>query len=75
MTNILEETGYFWWSDLTIPTGYVAPEAAVVGKLTIDEEGQSHLELEGVFPNELGPLAALGSSESPYPRASVSMGY
>ena len=47
MTNILEETGYFWWSDLTIPTGYVAPEAAVVGKLTIDEEGQSHLELEG----------------------------
>jgi hypothetical protein len=67
VTNILEETGYFWWSDLTVPTGYVAPAAAVVGKLTIDEEGQSHLELEGVFPNELGPLAALGSSESPIP--------
>jgi hypothetical protein len=67
VTNILEETGYFWWSDLTVPTGYVAPAAAVVWKLSIDEEGQSHLELEGVFPNELGPLVALGSSELPLP--------
>lgn len=64
-STILEETGYFWWSDLTVPSGYLAPDAGVVGKLTIDEEGQSHLELEGVFPSELGPLAAFAGGESP----------
>jgi hypothetical protein len=31
-----------------------------VGKLSIDEEGYSRLELEGVFPNELGQVAVFG---------------
>lgn len=56
-TRVLEETGYFWWGDTPLPSGQFAPESAVVGKLSIDEEGYSRLELEGVFPNELGPLA------------------
>jgi hypothetical protein len=65
--NILEETGYFWWGDVAVPTGHFAPDSAVVGSLIIDEEGQSRLELEGVLPNELGPFAAFGGSESPLP--------
>jgi hypothetical protein len=45
----------------------IAPEAAVVGKLIIDEDGYSRLELEGVFPNELGPFVAFAGHESPIP--------
>jgi hypothetical protein len=57
-TFLIDETGYFWWSDVPVPTGQVAPDSAVVGRLTIDNEGRSRLELEGVFPSELGPMAA-----------------
>jgi ApeA N-terminal domain 1 len=66
-SKILEETGYFWWSDVQVPSGLVAPEIAVVGKLSIDDDGQSRLELEGVFPNEHGPWAALVGGGSPLP--------
>jgi hypothetical protein len=48
-SNILEETGYFWWSDVPVPASQFAPEAAVVGRLIIQEDGQSRLELEGVL--------------------------
>lgn len=57
---LVEETGYFWRGDVPVPSGQFAPETAVVGKLSIDEDGYSRLELEGVFPSELGPLAAFG---------------
>ena len=65
-SKLLEETGYFWWGDTPLPSGQFAPESAVVGKLSIDEEGYSRLELEGVLPNELGPLAAFGGGGSPF---------
>jgi hypothetical protein len=66
-TKILEETGYFWWDDVPVPPGLIAPETAVVGKLGIDDDGYSRLELEGVFPNKLGPFAAFAGSDSPLP--------
>lgn len=56
--NILEESGYFWWSDVPVPQSQFAPDTAVVGKLTIDHEGRSRLELDGVLPNKHGPMAA-----------------
>lgn len=60
-SRLVEETGYFWWGDTPVPSGHFAPETAVVGKLSIDEDGHARLELEGVFPSELGPLAAFGN--------------
>jgi hypothetical protein len=56
--NILEESGYFWWSDVPVPQSQFAPDTAVVGKLTIDHEGRTRLELHGVLPNKHGPMAA-----------------
>jgi hypothetical protein len=55
---LIDETGYFWWSDVPVPAGQFAPDSAVVGRLMIDGEGRSRLELEGVFPSTLGPMAA-----------------
>ena len=60
-SRLVEDTGYFWWGDTPVHSGHFAPETAVVGKLTIDEDGHSRLELEGVLPSDLGPLAAFGS--------------
>ncbi len=60
--RLVEETGYFWWGDTPVPSGHFAPETAVVGKLSIDEDGHARLELEGVLPSELGPLSAFGNS-------------
>jgi ApeA N-terminal domain 1/Apea-like HEPN len=69
--KLLEETGYFWWGDTPVPSRQFAPETAVVGKLSIDEEGYSHLELEGVFESALGPLAAFGGGGPPLPEDKV----
>jgi hypothetical protein len=55
---LIDETGYFWWSDVPVPVSQFAPDSAIVGRLTIDKEGRSRLELEGVFPGKLGPMAA-----------------
>jgi ApeA N-terminal domain 1 len=65
--KVIEETGYFWWGDTPVPPPQLVPESAVVGKLTLDDDGRAHLELEGVMPNKLGPWAALGSSGAPLP--------
>ena len=62
-SRLVEETGYFWWGDTPVPSGQLAPETAVVGKLSIDEDGYSRLELEGLLPSEIGPLAAFGAGE------------
>lgn len=70
-SKLLEQTGYFWWADTPVPSGHFAPETAVVGKLSIDEEGYSHLELEGVFPSDLGSLAAIASSGTPLTESRV----
>lgn len=70
-SKLLEETGYFWWGDTPVPSGQFAPETAVVGKLNIDEDGYSRLELEGIFPSELGPLAAFADSGEPLPESRV----
>jgi hypothetical protein len=66
-SKILEETGYFWWGDTPVPSGQYAPDSAVVGRLSIDEDGYSRLELEGVFPSEHGPFAALADNGRPLP--------
>lgn len=42
-----------------------------MGKLSIDEEGYSRLELEGLLPSDLGPFAAFGGSGSPLPEDKV----
>lgn len=69
-SSLLEETGYFWWGETPVPCGQLAPETAIVGKLSIDEQGYSRLELEGVFASELGPFAALGGA-GPLPEDKV----
>jgi hypothetical protein len=54
---LVDETGYFWWGDVSVPISQFAPDSAVVGRLTIGTEGRSRLELEGVFPSQHGPMA------------------
>jgi hypothetical protein len=65
-SKLLEETGYFWWGETPVPDRCFAPETAVIGTLTLDNDGRAQLELEGVFPNERGAWAALGN-EDPIP--------
>jgi hypothetical protein len=64
---LIEESGYFWWNSVPLPPGQFAPESAVTGRLTIDEEGRTQLELNGVLPNEHGPLAGIIDSGIPLP--------
>jgi hypothetical protein len=62
MSNFLiDETGYFWPSQIRVPAKQIAPNKSLVGRLTIDTEGRSRLELDGVFPNSLGPFAAFAN--------------
>lgn len=46
---ILKERGYFWWNEQCIPDGAFAPSGCVVGTLTVDGNGKSRLELDGVL--------------------------
>lgn len=47
--KLIEEHGYFWWHHEPIPEGQFAPDSAVSGVLTIDNEGVTYLELNGVI--------------------------
>jgi hypothetical protein len=48
--NIIEERGFFWWSDEPVPGRCYAPDAHVVGVLTIDGSGGISLKLDGLMP-------------------------
>jgi hypothetical protein len=65
--NILEESGYFWWSDVAVAQNQFAPDSSVVGKLTIDQEGRIRLELDGVLPNKHRPMAAFAADGTSLP--------
>jgi hypothetical protein len=63
--NILEERGLFWWHHETTPRGQYAPEASVMGLLTIEEDGRITLELDGCLPSGRGhPLANLMANDT-----------
>lgn len=66
-TPILEEHGYFWWSEEPIPNGHLVPDSAVPGVLRIDKEGRIELELNGVLHSERGPLGSFFGDRRPLP--------
>ena len=45
--SVLEDRGYFWWSEEAAQPGRFAPDTAVSGTLKIRDDGTSHLELDG----------------------------
>ncbi len=50
MENIIEERGFFWWSDESVPDRCYAPDAHVTGILIIDSSGRVTLKLDGLMP-------------------------
>ena len=61
---VLEEHGYFWWSDEQILDGHMAPNNAVPGFLTIGDDGMAHLDLHGVLTKAENALSAMFSRAS-----------
>jgi ApeA N-terminal domain 1 len=57
--TVLEERGFFWWSDEQLPENQFAPDGSIPGLLTIDDDGRITLELDSYFPNEHGPFGVL----------------
>ena len=57
--TILEERGLFWWHGEPVPDRKFAPDASVLGLLTIDDDGLATLALDGCMPSEKGPMAVL----------------
>jgi hypothetical protein len=51
--NLREERGTFWWHGEPIANGESAPASAVAGRLSIDEQGRSRLELDNNLPSGL----------------------
>jgi ApeA N-terminal domain 1/Apea-like HEPN len=56
---ILEERGLFWWADAPVPEKQFAPDSCLAGLLTIDDDGQTRLELDGYFPSKHGPMTPM----------------
>lgn len=65
--HIIDDHGYFWWSDEQTPPNQLAPDSSVAGMLKIDGDGRIDLELHGVLPNEHGAWGPLANSENPIP--------
>ena len=59
--TILEERGLFWWHGEPVPVKQFAPDASVLGLLTIDDDGFATLVLDGCMPSEKGPMAVLST--------------
>jgi hypothetical protein len=59
--TILEERGLFWWHGEPFPDTHFAPDAAVLGLLTIDDDGLATLVLDGCLPSAKGRWAALST--------------
>ena len=53
---ILEDRGIFWWNDEPVSAAQFAPDAAVSGKLTIEDDGSVRLELDDVMPSDRHPF-------------------
>jgi len=66
-SDIVNDHGYFWWSDEPIPPAQFAPDSAVAGTLKINDAGRIELELHGVLPNEHGAWGALAGGGKPIP--------
>lgn len=54
--NEINERGYFWWSDETIPEGAIAPSGRVNGLLTITNNGRTTINLDGILSTEKSML-------------------
>lgn len=54
--SILEDRGIFWWNDEPVPATQFAPDTAVSGKLTIEDDGSVRLELDDVMPSDRHPF-------------------
>lgn len=65
--HLIDERGYFWWSNELVPEKQFAPNSAVPGTLKIDVEGRVELELDGIMPNKDGPFAVLLNNGMPQP--------
>ena len=59
---ILEERGLFWWADEPVPEKQFAPDSCLAGLLTISDDGQTRLELDGYFPSKHGPMTPIARS-------------
>ena len=59
---ILEERGLFWWADEPVPETQFAPDSCLAGLLTISDDGQTRLELDGYFPSKHGPMTPMARS-------------
>lgn len=69
-TQEIEERGFFWWAEETIPAGHFAPRGAVSGSFKIRPDGQTTLKLDGTLPRTERALADF-SDERPSSRAIV----
>lgn len=56
---ILEDRGFFWWSDVRIPKTQFAPSCAISGTLKIDDAGHIQLEIDGRLPGKARPRSEL----------------
>lgn len=66
---ILEDRGFFWWSDEPIPDRRFAPDSAVSGYLAIADDGAVRLELDGFLADPRGPFVVFFSGDDPAVRA------
>ena len=59
--SILIERGLFWKNTEVVPITHFAPENAVFGALTIDDDGLATVELDAVLSDPANPFAAISS--------------
>ncbi|HEV2270826.1 MAG TPA: HEPN domain-containing protein [Steroidobacteraceae bacterium] len=64
---VIDDHGYFWWSDEPVPPNQFAPDSSVAGTIRINGDGRIDLELHAVMPNEHGAWGAAASSGKPIP--------
>jgi hypothetical protein len=66
---ILEERGLFWSADEPVPEKQFAPDSCLAGLLTIDDDGQTRLDLDGYLPTPLdGAVRNLMQAANPAAR-------
>ena len=56
---IVDERGVFWWASDVVPPGQFAPDAAVTGRLTIEEKGTTLLQLDQLLGKYDHPFQSL----------------
>jgi hypothetical protein len=63
--TVLEERGLFWWDTGPLPEPIIAPTEHLAGVLKIEDDGRAVLELDGWFPNKLGPAVVMEQGPLP----------